>query len=220
MYLWVVLTTFLAMMAAYLLPIRQDTQKMLTVPVAQAKLMQMIIKQKAGIQLMKENAYPYYSDEEERKVNYSSGEVDVTPYMPYGFVNNEDYVTAIYCMDEDMTQILMGEDACRKVDGENKQRILITYGAVPEKWLSITMVDGGYSIKPSADMMEALREQFSTKEMVGYVVEEGGKLYIVNYEGTKFEIPQPIVENEGMSNYGISDCMADYGACLAYMSWQ
>ena len=218
MYLWVVLTTFLAMMAAYYLPIRQDTQKILTVPVAQANLMQMIVKQKAGMQFMKENAYPYYSTEGERKVNYSSGEIDVTPYLPFGFVNNQNYVTAIYCMDEDMTQIFVGEEGCQKVEGMNKARILITYGAIPEKWLVITPTDEGYSMRPSIDIIETLREHFGTEEMVGYVMVEGEKLYVVNYEGAKFEIPQPIVQNEGMANYGIKDCMDDYGACLAYMS--
>ena len=220
MYLWVVLTTFLAMIAAYLLPIRSDTQKAVNVPVAQAKMMQMAVKQKAGILFMKENAYPYYSTEEERKVNYSSGEIDVTDYLPPGFINSEDYITAVYCMDEDMTQILTGEDACQKTDDEKKMRMLITYGAIPEKWVTISETDGNYSVRPSADMMEALRQQFGTKEMVGYVVQEGSGFFVVNYEGTRFEIPRPVVENTGMGYYGIVDCLNDYGSCLAYMSWR
>ncbi len=220
MYLWVVLTTFLAMIAAYLLPIRNDMQKAVTVPVAQAKIMQLIVKQKAGIQFMKENAYPYYSTEEERKVNYSSGEIDVSDYLPYGFINNEDYVTAIYCMNEELTQILTGEDACRKTDDEKIFRMLITYGAIPERWLTIIPDDGKYTIRPSVDILDALRKQFGTQEMVGYVVAEGSNLFVVNYEGTKFEIPSPIAENTGMGYYGIKDCLNDYGTCLAYMSWR
>lgn len=220
MYLWLVLATFLAMIAAYFLPIREDTQKAVVVPVAQAKLIQMVVKQEAGKQLMKEGAYPYYTDDQDGGVGYSSGEIDVTAYLPYGFVNNDDYVTAIYCMDEGMTQILTGADACRRIEGIKKWRMLITYGPIPERWQSINVDGGDYDLKPSPDMMGALREQFGRKDMVGYVVNEGGRLYVVNYEGTKFEVPRPVVNNIGMSNYGIKDCINDYMSCLAYMSWQ
>lgn len=220
MYVWVVLTTFLAMIAAYFLPIREDTQKIINVPVAQAKMMQMVVKQKAGIQFMKENAYPFFSNETEKKVNYTSGEIDVAPYLPHGFVSNEDYVTAIYCMDEALTQIKTGEDACRKVEGEKIMRLLITYGAIPERWQSISVEEGGYHVRPSADLMEALRGHFGAKEMVGYVINESGKLYIVNYENTRFEVPQPVADNIGMGHYGIKDCLNDYKTCMAYMSWR
>lgn len=220
MYVWVVLTTFLAMIAAYFLPIRADTQKIINVPVAQAKMIQMVVKQKGGIQFMKENAYPYFSTEEEKKVNYTSGEIDVSSYMPHGFVNNENYVTAIYCMDEALSQIKTGEDACRKVEGQKLWRLLITYGAIPERWQSITVEDGVYSVRPTSDLMEALRQHFGSKEMVGYVINEGGKLYIVNYENVKFEVPQPVADDQAVVNYGIKDCLNDYKTCMAYMSWR
>lgn len=220
MYLWLVLATFLAMIAAYLLPIRADTQEAVIVPVAQARLMQMIVKEEAGKQFMHERAYPYYSNDSERKVGYTSGEIDVSDYLPFGFIDNNEYVTAIYCMDEAMTQILTGEDACRRIEGTKKWRMLITYGPIPEQWQSINLENNGYDIRPSTDMMAALRNQFGRNEMVGYVVNEGGKLYVVNYEGIKFEVPQPVVNNIGMSNYGIKDCINDHVSCLAYMSWR
>ena len=55
MYIWLVLATFLAMIAAYFLPIRQDTQDILTVPVAQAKIVQLVAAQRAGLEYMKEH---------------------------------------------------------------------------------------------------------------------------------------------------------------------
>lgn len=220
MYLWVILTTFLAMLAAYALPIRPDAQEAVTVPVAQARLIQMVVKQSAGVQFMKENAYPYYSTEQERKVNYTSGQISdeqLDDYMTFGYVNSQDYVTAIYCMDEDLTEIRTGDDACRKTDTEKTQRLLITYGAIPERWQMITE-DG--DIMPSPDMTQAMRQQFGLTDIAGYVINEGGTLYVVNYEGTRFEVPQPVADNTNMMHYGLKDCLNDYGTCLAYMSWR
>lgn len=224
MYLWVVLTTFLAMLAAYVLPIREDTQKMLTVPVAQAKLSQMVVKQSAGKEYMKRMSWPFYgnaNNEYERRVGYHSGEVNVTPYLPVGFENNEDFVTAIYCMNEDLTAINAGADDCRKSETVKNKRLLITYGAIPERWRTIDVDDSGYNnVMPSPDMMGALREQFASRIMAGYVEDDGGKLYIVNYERTRYEIPAPVADDLNVVNYSIRDCVYDYGSCLAIMSWQ
>jgi hypothetical protein len=43
MYVWVVLATYLAMIAAYVLPIRSDTEKSVVVPVAQLIILQTMI---------------------------------------------------------------------------------------------------------------------------------------------------------------------------------
>lgn len=229
MYLWVVLTTFLAMLAAYVLPIREDTQKMLVVPVAQAKLSQMVVKQNAGKEYMRRAAWPFYGDESneyEQKVDYHSGEVDVTPYLPVGFEDNEDFVTAIYCMNEDLTAINTGDDDCLKNEEVKNKRLLITYGAIPERWQTISVDDAGnYSVVPSPDMMEALREQFSARITAGYVESDGDNLYIVNHERTRYEIPAPVAADTGIAgggfvHYSIQDCINDYQSCLAIMSWQ
>lgn len=224
MYLWVVLTTFLAMLAAYVLPIREDTQKMLTVPVAQAKLSQLVVKQNAGKEYMRRMSWPFYgtaSNEWERRVGYHSGMVNVTPYLPVGFENNEDFVTAIYCLNEDLDSINSGTDDCRKSELIKNKRVLITYGAIPERWQTIDVDESGhYTIIPSPDMMGALREQFASRVMAGYVEREGGKMYIVNYERTRYEIPAPIANDVSVVAYSIKDCVDDYQSCLAIMTWQ
>lgn len=229
MYLWVVLTTFLAMIAAYVLPIRQDTHDLVVVPIAQARLMQMIVKQKAAIQYMVERAWPYYDPNNDgsnaytRKVNYISGEITsdmISDYLPVGFIDNPDYTTALYCMNEDMTTIKSGSGGCDKVVDETPNRFLLTYGPIPEKWQNIS-VGEEYEIvnmKPSMDLLDALRSHFSKKEMVGYTSMEDGKVYIVNYEGTKYEVPIAVSQNIGMSHYGLEDCIADYITCLVYMN--
>lgn len=233
MYLWVVLTTFLAMLAAYVLPIREDTQKMLTVPVAQAKLSQMVVKQNAGKEYMKRNSWPYWGNAENeyaRRVNYHSGEIDVEACpgdsnnpscLPVGFVNNEDFVTAVYCMNENLTSINSGADDCRKSEAVKNKRLLITYGAIPERWQTIDVDDAGnYTVIPSPDMMSALREQFASRIMAGYVESDGGRLYIVNYERTRYEIPTPVANDASVVAYSVRDCVNDYQSCLAIMAWQ
>ncbi|MBE6444081.1 MAG: hypothetical protein E7020_05395 [Alphaproteobacteria bacterium] len=224
MYVWVVLTTFLAMIAAYILPIREDTNKLVNTPVAQARLMQMVVKQKAGKQYMKENQWPYFSTQAEKKVNYTTGVITadkMANYLPHGFINNDEYTTVIYCLDEDMTTIRTGEDACRKVGSETVVKVLITYGPIPEKWQAIFAEGEGegvtYDIKPSQDMINAFRSHFGVTEMVGYTIVEDGLIKIVNYEGTKFDVPAIIANDTEYSGYSLSNCIDDYTTCLAYM---
>ncbi len=225
MYLWVVLTTFLAMIAAYFLPIREDTQNLVTVPVAQARMMHMMVKHRAGQRYLREKAYPFFSTEAERKVDYVSGRIDnLTGFnerLPHGFVNDVNYVAVIYCMNPAMTSIQTGTDSCWRREANKTQRMLITFGAIPERWQTIVVSGSDYDVKPSPDMIKALREHFASGEMVGYVISEGSKLYIVNYEGTKFEIPSVIAQDSTVAGgYGIKNCLNDYKSCLAYMSWQ
>ena len=228
MYVWVVLTTFLAMIAAYVLPIRPDMHEKTVVPVAQARVMQLVVKQRAASQYMIERAWPYYdpngdkSNAYERKVDYVTGEITsemMADYLPIGFIDNTDYVTALYCMNDDMTELKTGEGSCDKVHDTKISRMLITYGPIPEKWQNVTLLDGGgYDIKPSSDMMDAFRTMFSKKDMIGYVIIESGNWYIVNYEGTKYPVPDLIVNDTGVSDYTLKDCVYDFGTCLAFMS--
>lgn len=222
MYIWVVLTTFLALIAAYFLPIRPDTQEMLTVPVAQARVMQMLVKQEAAKRYMEERAYPFFSTETERKVDFATGELNVENYLPKGFINSEEYITALYCMNEGMTVINTGTDGCYRGNGIKTERLLMTYGRIPEKWSIISNISSGggdYDIIPSPDLMQALRRHFGKREMVGYTIEEGGKTYVVNFEGRKFEVPQKVMNDE-IVTWTLKDCIDEYKSCLVYMSWR
>jgi len=218
MYVWVVLTTFLAMIAAYVLPIRPDAEKLVVVPVAQAKMMQMVVKQKAAMQYMKEGSWPYYGTESGREVSFNSGVPDLTDYLPKGFADNDEFITALYCLNDEMTALKTGDQACRRSSSDKVKRVLITYGAIPEKWRRYEENGSEYRIRPSSDMMQALRGHFGMLEMVGYVIVEDGKYYIVNYVGTKFEIPDIVANNEGMAHYGLNECIDEYGTCLAFLN--
>ncbi len=227
MYLWVVLTTFLAMLAAYVLPIRSDTEELVNVPIAQTKLTQMVMKQRAGQRLIKYNSYPFYGTKEGREVNFSYGEWDVSDYLPWEFVDNDDYVTAMYCVNED-TPTEMAED-CIKTSADPKIRWLVTVGPIPERWQNVNLTDDGNSSLMSAEMGAALRNMVTANEMVGYVAagdsnkfyidgseskrQNENMLYIVNYQGDAYEIPEIVADDV------VSSCLSAYnGLCMAYVS--
>ena len=221
MYIWLVLATFLAMIAAYFLPIRQDTQDILTVPVAQAKIVQLVTAQRSGLEYMKEHDWPYFGDEVTRPVDYVTGELaadDLTPYLPIGFILNANYITAIYCMDADGENIKTGADSCQKDENNKTNRLLITFGAIPEPWQNYVRNGDEYVIKPSPDMLQGLRNHVGPKEKIGYTQKDGDDVYIVTYENEKFQIPQPVAADTGVIRYTISNCIDDYETCLAYMT--
>ena len=216
MYVWVVLATYLAMIAAYVLPIRSDTEKNVVVPVAQAKLVQMSAMQKAGALHIKRNSWPFVSSELEREVTFNNGVVDVSTYLDENkVVNTGEFVTGIYCLTDDQTALRTGADACRKMFEETFLRVLITYGPIPEKWRRYVQDGADYKAVPSNDMMNALRMHYTQYDMAGYAIEKSGQYYIVNYEGTEYEVPTVV------AGYGLSECISNNnGSCLAQMDWK
>ena len=216
MYVWVVLATFLAMIAAYVLPIRPDTEKSVVVPVAQAKLVQMAAMQKAGALHIKRNSWPFFGTELGREVNFNNGVVDVSPYLAESnVVNTGEFVTGIYCLTDDQTALRTGADACRKMFEDTFVRVLITYGPIPEKWRRYVQDGADYKAVPSNDMMNALRMHYTQYDMAGYAIEKSGQYYIVNYEGTEYEVPTVV------AGYGLSECISNNnGSCLAHMNWK
>ena len=112
MYLWMVLATLLAALAAYVLPLRNDMVGMVDTPVAQAMMIQMVAKHKAGLDYMKYHGYPYacpaahtYSEAdkscaEQNMVTYSAGDADELsdPFLPHGFTDNPNYHNEIRCL--------------------------------------------------------------------------------------------------------------------------
>jgi hypothetical protein len=186
--------------------------------------MQMLVRQEAAKQYMKEREYPFFSTEEEKKVDYETGDLSayIGVYLPHGFFDNDEYVTALYCMDEDMS-ITTGVEGCRKTDLLRRKRLLMTYGKIPDKWAIISNIsedgEGGYDVTPSADLMQAFRNHFSSREIVGYTIQEDDKTYVVNYEGRKFEVPQTVME-DAIVAWSLRQCIEDYKSCLVFMSWR
>ncbi len=222
MYLWVVLATFLAALAAYVLPLRNDMDKVVDTPVAHAMMMRMVVKHKAGLKYMEQNGYPYacpggtLTDDCRIKnlVTYGSGVLSNTSldaYMPFGFVNDTDYVDEIRCVyntgDEANPNYQAAVD-CNTGSGDNQVlRALLTYGPIPERWLAVNET----TVKPSGDLTTAMRKHFGTNQMAGYVVQKSGANYIRNFEGKDFLIP---------SQFTSLNTACASRACFAYVSWR
>lgn len=217
MYIWVVLTTFLAILAAFALPMRQDTPMLIDVPVAEAHVVKLVARQKAVLEYMKRNAWPFWGDQYDGKVNYETKTMAYNEYKDFMTISYKDvseYTTNIYCLDNAKTNIRIGADSCTRIPESQVWRVVFTYGPIPEKWQLFLKEGSGYKVKPSADFVRALRAHFVNTEQIGYV--EKGSPYIVNYEQSKFEIPAPIWDDSS----GIQSCLNVYGTCLAYMIWR
>ena len=250
MYLWVVLATFLAMIAGYYLPLRHDTQDIVNVPVAQAKLVQMSAQHKLILTWLKQQAYPYkcyikknggwtnssschqeeIDDEGRGHVPYASnfpilkdGEEGTCANLNnlicleensfskgFDFQYSQEYQSFVVCFKEDRQTLTA---SCDRSSTNKTARLLLTYGPIPEHWRSYTS-DGNF--RPSADFMNAMRAQFSPKEMFGYV-DLDNTYELINYENKKFEIPGYIAEHY-LENY-MDDPDQSQPACLVYMSW-
>lgn len=221
MYLWVVLATFLAALAAYILPLRGDMASVVDAPIAQAMMMKMVVKHKAGLEYMKRNAWPYSCAsgnntfcQSHNTVDYVPGiltDNDVADYMPFGFVNDANYTNEIRCLYLRITNgvpIYSQAIDCNTSSNESEVlRALLTYGPIPEHWLVVN----GDIVKPSGDLTTAMRKHFGFNQMAGYVVHINGSKYIRNFEGTDFLIP-PQFTSMG------SNC--DNQACFAYVTWR
>ncbi len=229
MYLWIVLATFLAALAAYVLPLRSDMVGVVDTPVAQSMMIQMVVKHKAGLEYMKQHGWPFacpdghpYSEadktcETKNMVAYPTGDADEASadYITFGFINNPSYHNQIACLCNNGTQAnpnYVNADcngSCQQ-NGEETQvlRGLFTYGPIPQHWM--TFDREGKAI-PSGDLTTAMRKHFGSSQMAGYIVKTGSNYYIRNYEGRDFLIP---------SQFSGRTCINSNDACFAYLSWR
>lgn len=230
MYMWLVLSTFLAILAGYSLPMRSDTPEKVNVPVASAHMVKMVINHRVALKYARKQKWPYYCAgvaegetvpecPQENKVGFVPGTInhdDLTYYIPEGFVLSDEYKSQIFCYNEDESP---ETDECHDVEENKRTRLLITYGDLHEKWLSSQdIVAGGGAgetkVTPNDDVIKAFRNHFGYDELVGYVRENGEEKEIINYQGTPvYTIP------EDMWNEISANCNANYnGSCIAYVS--
>lgn len=229
MYLWVVLATFLAALAAYVLPLRSDMTNVVDTPVAQSMMIQMVVKHKAGLEYMKRHGWPFAcpdghsyttndkSCEEENMVTYSVGDIDnaSSGLITFGFVNNTNYHNQIQCLCNNGTEAapVYAAASCNGEcvnNGQKSQvlRGLLTYGPVPQHWLTY---DSTGNVIPSGDLTTAMRKHFGSSQMAGYIVKSNGNYYIRNFEGKNFLIP---------SQFTGKSCIDNNDACFGYLSWR
>ncbi len=159
MYIWVVLATFLAIMASYILPTRTDYRALTVEPLADAEIAKVVTQHKAALQYVKYRKKPYTSAPE-----YAIGELDPSwfeQYYPAGHRYTEGYISKIYCMPPDMTVALGNQEACRNRDNK---KMLITYGPLPMRWVN---TQSEMTI-PDIDFLNAMRSSIDSGTQLGY----------------------------------------------------
>lgn len=227
MYLWMILATFLATLAAYLLPLREDLHKAVDEPVAETVLMKMKIKhytvKKMMNSLSEGNAVRFQAttNPDEFKDD-NGGNIEIENYKPFdGFNLSSDYHSVIKCfcytpgVDEaEGTYDLIESNACNQNacdEGKQVKRGLLTYGPIPQQWLMKT--PNGWS--PSADLLAAFRKNFPGGEKVGTIFKnEDGSYSIQTYsaaDNETYNIPSAF-------NIGDTECSEGNNTCFGYMS--
>ena len=226
MYLWIVLATFLAALAGYILPLRNDMVGVVDTPVAQAMMMQMVVKHKAGVEFMKHNGWPFKCPagtqasgecENHSLVDYNDltdVETGSADFITFGFVNNTSYVNEIKCVCDNGSNgnpNYVSATNCNTSCTSNPKlaplRGLLTTGPIPQRWLMFV----GDEIKPSGDLTTAMRKHFSHSQMAGYMVTRDNHYYIRNFEGIDYLIPDM---------FNNKNCLDNNDACFAYLSWE
>ena len=238
MYLWLVLSTFLAILAGYSVPMRSDTDKLTDVPVASANMIKMVIKHRGALNYGKQNKWPFYCAEaqtdatgkkscaDDKQIGFDNGVIsdeDIEPYVPREFVIDDEYISEIYCYDYDAATEELSDDVtpCSDTAGVKKKRFVVTFGDLHPKWLSSSdLVAGGGSdeaeVMPNNDVMLSFRKYFGFNEYAGYVKEKASGTYIINYQGVEiYKIPNNMYANWKSSG----NCNSSFnGSCIAYVS--
>ncbi|MBR2922869.1 MAG: hypothetical protein IKC10_06090 [Alphaproteobacteria bacterium] len=229
MYMWLVLSTFLAILAGYSLPMRSDTPEKVNVPVASAHMVKMVINHRVALKYARKLKWPYYCAgtaegdtvtecDPDKRIGFTPGSIDpeeLDDYIPNGFVRSEEYTSQIFCYNKDESHA----DECHDVTDNPKTRLLITYGDLHIRWLATQEIAtaGGTEktvVTPNDDVIKAFRNHFGYDEWVGYIRENGEEKEIINYQGTPvYTIP------DDMWNEISANCNTNYnGSCIAYVS--
>ncbi|MBE6452027.1 MAG: hypothetical protein E7012_00860 [Alphaproteobacteria bacterium] len=226
MYIWVILATFLAMLASYSLAIRPDMRSITVEPVAEAVLGKIIVQHEAAKSYVKYKKFPYSADK--KKVEYQVGVVsedDLKKELPFGFIMNNDYVSQIFCMDPTFSEAYSHNPTNNPCDLITNRRLLITYGPIPPRWMSLS----AEMQRPNLDLMNAMRSIVNVGEKFGYMAladaegiantednPSGSNVRLVDRDGVRVNfVPKAIVNDVTFK----SKCdLSSNKICMIYVS--
>ena len=227
MYIWVILATFLAILASYSLSVRPDMRELSIARVAEASLGKMLVQHEAALNYVRYHKHPYTSSH--NQVEYLPGVIsddDLLSEMPYGYVLDGLYVSQIFCMNEDMTVAYDGGGGTTNpCDDNDGRKMVVTYGPIPAKWMSLSSV----MERPNADFLNALWNTAASRDDFGYMIPAPAsdvqaslenpsasdvKLVSRSEENAVF-VPKAVVQDENFK----SICnLAENHICLVYMT--
>ena len=135
--------------------------------VAEASLSRLVVQHEAAITYIKYNKYPYLSSY--NAVGYAPGIIsddNLLREMPYGYVLDENYVSQIFCMNEDLTVAYSSAGGVNPCDVPGRRKMLVTYGPIPTRWMNLASEEQ----RPNADFLDALWSTVASRNEFGYMV--------------------------------------------------
>lgn len=174
MYLWVIIATFITAIAFMSTSLRPDMKHLFVEPQAQNVVTKIYTQHRAAMKYVHKNR----TSGADGGVGYIDGKVtmeQLAGYAPYGFNIDSGaavFTTAIYCLDKNsqghgaLPTDCPGDNCCA---AKNKIVYLVTYGCVPYKWRDI------YTGKPSASLLNAMKDTLGYVNGFGYVVDKDDK---------------------------------------------
>ena len=169
MYVWVILATFLAMLASYALSVRPDMRELTVAPMAEAALGELMVQHRALKNYVYYLRCPFVDgcDEDYRTVGFDAGVVDLTDLeeeAPLNYTLSGQYTSQIFCLAPGLNAHATTSDGGNPCNIDGGVRYMITYGSIPEKWVNL----GTDLERPNLDLMNAMRNMTSSASMLGY----------------------------------------------------
>ena len=226
MYIWVILATFLAILASYTLSVRPDMRELSVARMAEAALGRLVVQHEAALNYVKYNKYPYSASRD--KVDYAPGIIsdgDLLVEMPYGHSLDGQYTSKIFCMNQDMTVAFGNAGAENPCDVTDNRKMVVTYGPIPTRWLSLSSA----MERPNTDFLNALWNMVSSGEEFGYMLPalasdvhvsvenpSASNVQLATRPGAELVfVPKAVVEDADFKS--VCDLEENF-VCLVYMS--
>ena len=215
MYVWMIIATFIVMLAAFNLAPRSDLKSEQQVPLAEAAITKFLVQHRAAVKYAKEEFIKQMNTGE---VTLNNGANTLTvcnsnkvgklcKYLPIGYTHSEnEFYSKIYCLNENVytsgsgtmrirTKIAGVETASCKTSGESV-RYVITYGRVPERWKNVA------TNKILGDFYAALQRKVPSGASSGVVIKRRGDVDIEkNPLESEYVISGIDVHNESIPKY-------------------
>ena len=155
MYIWMILATFIAMLAAYNLAPRADHASLQQMPLAEASVTKFLVQHKAAVEYIKKAIL----DNRDGTKVIAAGTIsgcnesntgNLCPFLPIGFKYEENaYYSKLYCLNPPKyeesadshnlkTVTVQGTTTGSCTDPEFGVRYVITYGRIPERWKNVS----------------------------------------------------------------------------------
>ena len=206
MYTWMLLATFIAILYAFNLSTREDMSTLYSVPQAESVVAKIVTQHQAAQSYIKDHMPPENGN---TVVSYYPGQVDIDDleyYLPYGFDKTEEFITLIYCVDKDSTNLSSAVAGCSGGGASccsNAKSItyLVTFGCIPSRWRNLI------SGKPDGNLLKAIENTVGLGTDFGYADQADASQWgpeetvkstmaIKGREVVYTSIPQYIISNE------------------------